>query len=123
MTYRRGKDGWWHASAAGFKCKGRARTLRKARAELRMALAPLVPDAYAIDFVEDVKLPGSARRLLKRHWAARRKAREAARRARAAAREAATVLAALKVKQHDVADLLGLSLARLQQLMDTERDA
>jgi hypothetical protein len=123
VTYRRGKDGWWHASAAGFKCKGRARTLRKARAELRMALAPLVPDAYAIDFVEDVKLPGSARRLLKRHWAARRKAREAARRARAAAREAATVLAALKVKQHDVADLLGLSLARLQQLMDTERDA
>jgi hypothetical protein len=123
VTYRRGKDGWWHASVRGFKCRSRGRTLRKARAELRMALAPLVADAYAIDFVEDVKLPGSARQLLKRHWAERRKAREAARRARAAAREAATVLAALKLKQHDVADLLGLSLARLQQLLEQERDA
>jgi hypothetical protein len=123
VTYRRGRDGWWHATVRGFRCRSRARTLRKARAELRMALAPLVVDAYSIDFVEDVKLPGSARRLLKRHWAGRRKAKEAARRARAATREAATVLAALKLKQHDVADLLGLSLARLQQVLDAERDA
>ena len=123
MTYRRGKDGYWHASVRGFKCRSRARTLRKARAELRMALAPLVADAYSIDFVEDVKLPGAARKLLKRHWAERRKAKEAARRARSAAGEAATVLAALGLRQHDVADLLGLSMARLQQVLDRERDA
>jgi hypothetical protein len=123
VTYRRGRDGWWHASVRGFKCRSRARTLRKARAELRMALAPLVADAYAIDFVEDVKLPGPARKLLKKHWAERRKAKDAARRARAAAREAAAVLAALKLKQHDVADLLGLSLARLQQVLDEGKGA
>jgi uncharacterized membrane protein len=123
VTYRRGKDGWWRASVRGFKCRSRARTLRKARVMLRIALAPLVEDAYSIDFVEDVKLPGPARRLLKRHWAARRKAREAARRAREAAREAAAALRAQKVNQHDVADLLGLSLARLQQVLDAGRDA
>jgi hypothetical protein len=123
VTYRRGRDGWWHASVRGFKCRTRGRTLRKARAQLRMALAPLVQDAYAIDFVEDVKLPGSARRLLKRHWTARRQAKEAARRARAVAREAAEALGALKVKQHDVADLLGLSLARLQQVLGEQPDA
>jgi hypothetical protein len=123
VTYRRGKDGWWRASVAGFRCRSRARTLRRARVSLRIALAPLVEDAYSIDFVEDVKLPGSARRLLKRHWTARRKAKEAARRARAAAREAASALRALEVQQHDVADLLGLSMARLQQIIDGERDA
>lgn len=118
VTYRRGKDGFWRASVRGMpRCRSRARTLRKARAQLRMALAPLVEDAYSIDFVEDVKLPGPARRLLVRHWAARRKAKEAARRARAAAREAAAALQALKLRQHDACDLLGLSLARLQQIM------
>jgi len=123
VTYRRGKDGWWRASVAGFKCRSRARTLRKARVLLRIALAPLVDDPYSIDFAEDVKLPGPSRRLLKRHWAARRKARDAARQARAAAREAAEALRALRVQQHDVADLLGLSLARLQQLTGEEQDA
>lgn len=123
MTYRRGKDGLWRASVKGFKCRSRARTLRKARVMLRVALAPLVEDAYSIDFVEDVKLPAPARRLLKRHWAAKRKAREAARRARAAAREAAGALRAQKIHLHDVADLLGLSLARLQQVMDRDADA
>jgi uncharacterized membrane protein len=123
VTYRRGKDGWWRATVAGFKCRSRAKTLRKARVALRIALAPLVEDAYSIDFVEDVKLPGPARRLLKQYWTARRKAKEAARRSRAAAREAAAALAVLKVQQHDVADLLGLSMARLQQVIDPERDA
>jgi hypothetical protein len=117
VTYRRGKDGQWRASVRGFRCRSRGRTIRKARALLRAALAPLVEDAYSIDFLEDVKLPGSARALLKKHWAARRKAREAARQARAAAREAARELLALKVNRHDAADLLGLSAARLQQAL------
>jgi hypothetical protein len=123
VTYRRGRDGWWRASVRGYKCRSRARTLRKARVLLRQALAPLVADAYSIDFVEDVKLDGTARKLLKRHWTARRKAREAARRSRQAAREAAEALRGLKVNQHDIADLLGLSTARLQQVLDADRDA
>lgn len=123
MTYRRGKDGYWRASVRGFRCRSRARTLRKARVLLRMALAPLVEDAYSIDFVEDVQLPAPARTLLKKHWAARRQAREAARRARQAARDAAAALRAQGVVQHDVADLLGLSLARLQQVLDADGDA
>jgi hypothetical protein len=120
VTYRRGKDGWWRASVRGFKCRSRARTLRKARVMLRVALAPLVDDPYSIDFVEDVKLPGAVRRTLKKHWAERRKAKEAARRARAAARQAAHALRALRINQHDVADLLGLSAARLQQVLDED---
>lgn len=123
VTYRRGRDGLWRASVKGFRCRSRARTLRKARVMLRAALAPLVEDPYSIDFLEDVKLGGPARRLLKRHWTAKRRAREAARRARAAAREAATALRELKVNQHDIADLLGLSLARLQQVLNSKDDA
>jgi hypothetical protein len=123
VTYRRGKDGYWRASVRGFRCRSRARTLRKARVLLRIALAPLVEDAYSIDFVEDVQLPAPARTLLKKHWAARRQAREVARRARQAARDAAAALRAQGVVQHDVADLLGLSLARLQQVLDADGDA
>jgi hypothetical protein len=118
VTYRRGKDGLWRASVRGLpRARSRARTLRKARQQLRLALAPLVPDAYSIDLVEDVKLPGAARRLLVRHWGARRKAKEAAAQARAATREAAAALRALDVNQHDLADLLGVSLARLAQIL------
>jgi hypothetical protein len=123
VTYRRGKDGLWRASVRGLpRARSRARTLRKARQQLRLALAPLVPDAYSIDLVEDVKLPGGARTLLVRHWAARRKAREAARQARAATRAAAEALRALKVGAHDQADLLGLSLARLNQVLAAAED-
>jgi hypothetical protein len=121
VTYRRGKDGLWRASVRGLRCRGRGRTLRKARQQLRAAMVSLVDEPYAIDFVEDVKLPGPARKLLVRHWAARRKAKEAALRARAAAREAAEALRALKVNQHDACDLLGLSLARLGQVLGEGR--
>jgi len=122
VTYRRGPDGMWRASVKGLRCRSRARTLREARVKLRSAVAALVEDAYSIDFVEDVKLPGDTRRLLVRHWAARRQMKEAARRAREAARTAAQALLALKLKRHDVADLLGLSAARLQQVLDAPPD-
>lgn len=116
VTYRRGKDGWWRASARGLRCRSRARTLRKARQQLRAKIAPLVDDPLTIDFVEDVKLPGDARKLLVQAWAARRKAKEAARRARDAARAAVLALRALKIDVRDAGDLLGLSVARVESL-------
>ena len=118
VTYRRGKDGWWRASVRGLRCRSRARTLRKARLQLRERLAPLVEDAFTIDFVEDVKLPGDARKLLVRAWAARRKAREAARQSKEAARAALQALRALRVDVRDAGDLLGLSQARVQRVLE-----
>jgi len=74
VVYRRGKKGEWVASVEGVRrCRGRGRTLRQARKELRVALAQVVDDPYQMDFVEDVRLPPPARRLILQHWAARRR--------------------------------------------------
>jgi hypothetical protein len=98
------------------RCRGRGRTLRQARQQLRAALARVVPDPYAMDFVEDVRLPPPARRLIVLHWASRRrldKVRVSADEATAAALQA---LLALKLNVKDAGDLLGLPPLKLQKL-------
>jgi predicted RNase H-like HicB family nuclease len=65
VVYRRSPKGEWVASVEGVRrCRGRGRTLRQARQQLRLALARVMEDAYQIDFVEDVRLPPPARRLI-----------------------------------------------------------
>src|SRR5689334_6864351 len=74
VVYRRTKKGEWVASVEGIRrCRGRGKTLRQARRELRGALARALEDAYQIDFAEDVRLPPPARRLIVGHWSARRR--------------------------------------------------
>lgn len=117
VVYRRGTKGEWVASVEGVRrCRGRGRTLRQARQQLRAALARVVPDPYAVDFVEDVRLPPPARRLILLHWASRRrldKVRASADEATAAALQA---LLALKLNVKDAGDLLGLPPLKLQKL-------
>jgi predicted RNase H-like HicB family nuclease len=117
VTYTRGRTGGWRASVREVRrCRSRGRTLRKARVELRRALAQTVADPYAIDFVEDVRLPGGARRLLGAHWVARRKADKARAAADAATRKALEALRGLSIDAKDASDLLGVPVARLAKI-------
>jgi len=83
---------------------------------LRQALARLVENPGTMDFVEDVKLPGAARRILGRHWAARRRLSEAQARADVAAHAALQSLKELSLSVRDASDLLGLPPMRLEKL-------
>jgi len=114
---RRGAGEWRAFVREARKCRSRGRTLRQARVALRRALAYLVADPYAVDFLEDVRLPGGARRLLGGHWAARRKAEKARLAAEAATRRALQALRDLSIDLKDASDLLGVPPAKLQKLL------
>jgi predicted RNase H-like HicB family nuclease len=117
VVYRRGGKGEWVASVEGVRrCRGRGRTLRQARQHLRAALARVVEDPYEIDFVEDVRLPPPARRLILQHWAARRRLAKERARADEAAGAALQALVSLKLNLKDASDLLGLPPLKLQKL-------
>ena len=117
VVYRRGKDGQWVASVQGIRrCRGRGKTLRQARQQLRAAIARVVEDPYEVDFVEDVRLPPPARRLIVLHWTARRKLEKERTRADEATRAALQALLGLKLNVKDAGDLLGLPPLKLQKL-------
>lgn len=117
VVYRRNTKGQWTASVQGVRrCRGRGKTLRQARQQLRAALARLVADPYEIDFAEDIRLPPPARRLIVQHWAARRRLEREAARADGAARAALQALVDLKLNLKDAGDLLGLPPLKLQRL-------
>ena len=98
------------------RCRGHGRTLRQARQQLRIALARVVADPYQMDFVEDVRLPPPARKLIVQHWAARRRLEKEQGKADAAARAALHALLGLAVSVKDAGDLLGLPPLKLQKL-------
>jgi predicted RNase H-like HicB family nuclease len=117
VVYRRGTKGEWVASVEGVRrCRGRGRTLRQARQQLRIALARVVEDPYQMDFVEDVRLPPPARRLILQHWAARRRLEKEQGRADEAARAALQALLGLALSVKDAGDLLGLPPLKIQKL-------
>ncbi|PYQ16678.1 MAG: hypothetical protein DMF80_04060 [Acidobacteria bacterium] len=120
------KDGrGWRAGVRGYRrARARGRTIRVTRVRLRRALALLVQDPDDMDFVEDVRLPGAARRLLGRHWASRRRLAGAQARADAAAGAALQALKDLSLGIRDASDLLGvppLKLARLWKTRASDR--
>ncbi len=116
VLYTRTASGPWSASVRGLRrCKARGRTLRQARARLRLAVMAAV--GQAPDLLEDVRLPAPARDLLVRHWKARRRLLREQTRADEAARRAGEALAAQQVNLRDASDLLGIPAARLQALL------
>jgi hypothetical protein len=118
VVYSLDADGLWVAFLRGkSRWRGRGRTLREARTQLRALLAKRVPDPYEIDFVEDVRLPPPARALLVAHWRARRDAEKAAKRSAHESRRALLGLQALGIRLKDAADLLGLPPLKLQKLL------
>jgi hypothetical protein len=116
VVYRRDGRGW-RGSVRGFRgAHARGRTLRITRVRLRQTLALLVQNPETMDFVEDVKLPGAARRILARHWAARRRVADAQGRADAAAHAALRALKDLSLGVRDASDLLGVPPLKLEKL-------
>ena len=117
VVNRRSSTGESVATVEGERrCRGRGRTLRQARQQLRIALARVVADPYQMDFVEDVRLPPPARKLIVQHWAARRRLEKEQGKADAAARAALQALLGLAVSAKDAGDLLGLPPLKLQKL-------
>lgn len=118
VIYKLDKGGQWTAWVRGMRrCKGRGKTLRQARKRLRACLGRFDEEPHRADLVEDVKLPGSARALVVRHWAARRRARREEARAQAAARQAVQALLGLRLSVRDAADLLGVTYPKAQQML------
>jgi hypothetical protein len=116
VVYRKEGRGW-RASVRGYRrARAGGRTIRVTRVRVRRALALVVDNPETLDFVEDVRLPGPARRLLGRHWAARRRLAEAQSRADAAARAALQALKDLSLGVRDASDLLGVPPLKLQKL-------
>ena len=117
VVYRRTAKGEWVASVEGVRrCRCRGRTLRQARQQLRIELARVVEDPYQLDFIEDVRLPPPARRLILLHWAARRRLGKEQARADEASRAALQSLLGLDVSAKDAGDLLGLPPLKLKKL-------
>jgi hypothetical protein len=116
VVYRQDGRGWRGSVRGHRRAQARGRTLRITRVRLRRALALLVENPETMDFVEDVKLAAPARRILGRHWAARRRLADAQERADAAARAAFQALKDLSVGVRDAGDLLGLPPLKLEKL-------
>jgi predicted RNase H-like HicB family nuclease len=95
-------------------------TLPKARRRIRQSIALLLDvDEHSFDVREEINLPTKAMVRLRRYQGAREKLEHDALEAAEAARSAAKVLSALGVSRRDAGDLLGLSGARVQQVLNS----
>jgi predicted RNase H-like HicB family nuclease len=120
VTYERDEAGWWIAEVQGVAgVNSDGRTVSDARRRVREALALAVGDAAAeaADLVDRVKLPDEARKVVARATAARSKLdaiqAEAQESTATAVRE---LRKRLGLSIRDIADLLGISHQRVQQL-------
>lgn len=120
VTYERDETGWWIAevqSVQGVNSDGR--TVADARRRVREALSLAIGDeaAETAELVDNVKLPPDVRKAVSRARAARSRLEslqdEAQKTTASAARE---LRRRLGLSVRDVADLLGISHQRVQQL-------
>ena len=94
------------------------RTLEEARRRVREALSLVIgDDAFSVSFAERIVLPAGARRELTRQRTARRRAEDETRRAMEATRAAARALANAGLSVRDAGSLLGLTGARVSQIL------
>ncbi len=120
VTYEKDESGWWQArlhGVAGVHSDGR--TVSDARARVREALALALGDAEAerSELVDEVKLPTEIRRLVARATSARARLEQVKAEAQESTVEAVrTLRATLGLSRRDIADLLGISHQRVQQL-------
>lgn len=116
------EHGYWAVVAEvapGKSAISDGQTLPKARRRIRQAIALLLNvDEKAFDVREELKLPRKAIATLRRHQGAQEKLQADAAAAAEAARSAAQVLAKLGISRRDTGDLLGLSGARIQQVLN-----
>lgn len=116
------QDRYWYVVAelgAGKAAISDGQTLPKARRRIRQAIALLLNvNESAFDVREEINLPRKAMTTLRRHQGAQEKLKAGATEAAEAARSAAQVLAKLGLSRRDAGDLLGLSGARIQQVLN-----
>jgi predicted RNase H-like HicB family nuclease len=94
-------------------------TLPKARRRIRQSIALLLEVSEgSFDIREDVNLPRKAMTSLRRYQGAQKKLRQDTEEAAQAERAVAQVLAKLGISRRDAGDLLGLSGARIQQVLN-----
>ena len=119
VTYERDESGRWVASVRGLRgCHTQGRTVEEARRRIVEAMELFVNHARAAEIVDDVKLPVTAKKVIRAYARLRKKAEQQDRRAALAARRAVRVLRGgrLKMSARDAARLLGLSHQRVHQL-------
>jgi predicted RNase H-like HicB family nuclease len=113
------EDGWWIVriqEAHGVHSNGR--TLEEARRRVREALSlEIGEDAFTVEFTERIVLPPNARQELSRHRTARRRAEDQTRQALKATKSAARALAKAGLSVRDAGSLLGLTGARVSQIL------
>lgn len=116
------ENGYWAVVATLGVAKSAisdGQTLPKARRRIRQSIALLLDvDEHAFEVREEISLPTRAMAGLRRYEGARAKLEHDAAAAAAAARSVAKVLSALGISRRDAGDLLGLSGARIQQVLN-----
>jgi predicted RNase H-like HicB family nuclease len=118
------EDGWWIVrivEARGVHSNGRS--LEEARRRVREALSLDIGDAaFTVEFSERIELPSAATRELTRHRTARRRAEDQSKQAMKATRSAALALAKVGLSVRDTGSLLGLTGARVSQIIKESRE-
>jgi predicted RNase H-like HicB family nuclease len=116
------EDGYWAVVAdigPGKAAISDGQTLPKARRRIRQSIALLLDvDDRSFDVREEINLPRRAMTTLRRYQVAQEKLRKDAAEAAEAGRVAAGVLSKLGISRRDAGDLLGLSGARIQQVLN-----
>jgi predicted RNase H-like HicB family nuclease len=114
------EDGWWIVrivEAKGVHSNGR--TLEEARRRVREALSlDIGDDAFSIEIVDRITLPARASKKLEKYRTARRRAQVENTKATAATQEAVRVLKDAGLSVRDAGSLLGLTGARVSQLLN-----
>lgn len=115
--------GWWIVripEARGVHSNGR--TLEEARRRVREALSLSIGEAaFTVDFSERINLPLNATRKLVRHRTAKRRAENQSRQSTTATRNAAMALTQVGLSVRDTGSLLGLTGARVSQIIRNSR--
>jgi predicted RNase H-like HicB family nuclease len=118
VAYDRDKSGWWVASVREVRgCHTQGRTVDEARRRILEAMELFV-NARSATLVDDVKLPATAAKAIRKYATLRKRADLEDRRAALAARRVVRLLRGgrLKMSARDAARLLGISHQRVHRL-------
>ena len=108
----------WHVHTPDVDgCQSQGRTLPQARERIRKALGLFDTNAHRAAFVEDVRLPRAALASLKKTSALRDELEARTRELEARQAKLARELMGEGVSTHDVAELLGVTKARIAQFL------
>jgi predicted RNase H-like HicB family nuclease len=117
------EDGWWIVRIVGARgVHSNGRTIEEARRRVREALSLVIgKTAFDMTFVEKIHLPQGATRELKRHRIERRRAERQSKQAVNATRSAAVALTKVGLSVRDAGCLLGLTGARVAQIISARQ--